>query len=323
MSISKTQYQGTVKTTPGFDAEKDAQILRKAMKGLGTDEKAIIDILSARTNAERQKISLLFKTMFGKDLLKDLKSELGGKFEQVVLALMMPPDEYDAAELRRAMKGLGTDEDAMIEILCTRTNKEIQAISKAYKVYHGSSLEQHIKSDTSGHFERLLVSLANGGRMEDQSVNIEKARTDAKALMDAGERRWGTDESRFNQILVSQSYEQLRAVFDEYNKLGKSSIEQAIESEMSGDLKNGMLAIVKCVRNRPGYFAEKLYKSMKGLGTDDQTLIRLVVTRCEIDMVQIKQEFHKMYHQTLEAFIKDDCSGKYKLILLSLVGGVV
>jgi annexin A7/11 len=55
--------------------------LRKAMKGFGTDETAIIGVLCRRTAAERKKISLTFKTMYGKDLEKDLKSELSGHFE--------------------------------------------------------------------------------------------------------------------------------------------------------------------------------------------------------------------------------------------------
>jgi annexin A7/11 len=74
------------------------------MKGLGTDEKAIIDVMANRTSAERQRIGQMFKTLYGKDMVKDLKSELGGHFEDVVVALMMPPDEYDAYECRRAMK---------------------------------------------------------------------------------------------------------------------------------------------------------------------------------------------------------------------------
>jgi hypothetical protein len=65
-----------------------------------------------------------------------------------------------------------------------------------------------------------------------------------------------------------------------------------------------ILFLVQCVRNTPGYFATKLYKSMKGLGTDDATLIRVVVTRCEVDMVVIKQEFQRQYQKTLASFIK-------------------
>lgn len=42
---------------------------------------------------------------------------------------------------------------------------------------------------------------------------------------------------------------------------------------------------------------------MKGVGTDDDTLVRVVVSRCEIDMVQIKEEFQKMAGQTLEQYI--------------------
>ena len=41
------------------------------------------------------------------------------------------------------------------------------------------------------------------------------------------------------------------------------------------------------VRSRSAYFAEKLYKSMKGAGTDDRTLVRLVVSRSEVRIIII------------------------------------
>lgn len=42
---------------------------------------------------------------------------------------------------------------------------------------------------------------------------------------------------------------------------------------------------------------------MKGAGTDDRTLIRIIVSRCEVDMGQIKKEFHGLKGKTLEACI--------------------
>ncbi|KAL8567209.1 Annexin A4 [Nucella lapillus] len=73
-------------------------------------------------------------------------------------------------------------------------------------------------------------------------------------------------------------------------------------------------------RNKPAYFAERLYKSMKGAGTNDKVLIRAIVSRSEIDLGFIKVEFERMYGKTLASFIKGDTSGDYKKILLGLCG---
>ena len=44
--------------------------------------------------------------------------------------------------------------------------------------------------------------------------------------------------------------------------------------------------------------------AFQGLGTDDDTLIRVMVSRCEVDMVEIKREFMAKYHKSLGSFIK-------------------
>lgn len=312
-------YHGTVKPTPNYNPEADAEKLRKAMKGFGTDEKAIVEVVGSRTCQEMKAVETAFKTFYGKDLVKDLKSEISGHFLQVVLYRIYTRAEFDAFSCNQAIKGAGTDEAALIEIFASRKNSEIKSIKEEYRRMYQKDLEKETMSDTSGHFKRLLVSLLQGNRDESGKTDPAAAAADAQALYKAGEAKWGTDESKFNQIFCSRGFPQLQLVFDEYQKLTNHGIEKAIDREMSGDLKKGMLALVKCCRNTPEFFAEKLYHSMKGMGTDDKTLIRIVVSRCEVDMVEIKEVFLKKYNKTLASMIESDTSGDYKKILVKLI----
>ncbi|XP_057675190.1 annexin A4 [Corythoichthys intestinalis] len=313
--------RGTVTEAPGFDPEADMQKLREAMKGAGTDEAAIIEVLAHRTIAQRQRIKEAFKRAVGKDLADELSSELSGDFRSVVLGLLMPAPVYDASELRNAMKGAGTEEACLIDILASRSNAEIKAIIAAYKKQFGRDLEEDVIGDTSGMFQRVLVSLLTAGRDESDHVDEALALQDAKEIYEAGEARWGTDEVKFLTVLCVRNQKHLLRVFDEYQKISGKDIEESIKGEMSGNLEDVFLAIVKCMRNKQAFFAERLYKSMKGLGTTDSVLIRIMVSRAEIDMLDIKAQFQKMYGKTLQSFIKGDTSGDYRKILLELCGG--
>uniref|UniRef100_A0AAQ4NV88 Annexin n=1 Tax=Gasterosteus aculeatus aculeatus TaxID=481459 RepID=A0AAQ4NV88_GASAC len=296
--------RGTVTEAAGFNAEEDVQKLREAMKGAGTNEEAITEVLARRTVAQRQRIKEAYKQSVGKDLADDLSSELSGNFRSVVLGLLMLPPVYDAYELKFAMKGAGTEEACLIDILASRTNAEIQTLNGVYKKEYGKTLEDAVCGDTSGMFQRVLVSLLTAGRDESDNVDEAQAVLDAKDIYEAGEARWGTDEVKFLTVLCVRNEKHLLRVFQEYQKISGRDIEDSIKREMSGSLEDVFLAIVKCIKNKPAFFAERLYKSMKGLGTTDSVLIRIMVARAEVDMLDIKAQFLKMYGKTLHSFIK-------------------
>ncbi|NWQ98103.1 ANXA8 protein, partial [Burhinus bistriatus] len=80
------------------------------------------------------------------------------------------------------------------------------------------------------------------------------------------------------------------------------------------------VCLVKCTRNVHCYFAERLYHALKGAGTRDGTLIRVIVSRSEVDLNLIKAEFKSIAGKSLSSMILDDTRGDYKTALLNLCG---
>uniref|UniRef100_A0AAY4E4K9 Annexin n=1 Tax=Denticeps clupeoides TaxID=299321 RepID=A0AAY4E4K9_9TELE len=314
-------FRGTISHFPDFDANSDAETLYNAMKGFGSNKEAILDLITSRSNAQRQEIRSAYKSLYGKDLIDDLKYELTGKFERLIVSLMRPPAYHDAKEIKDAIKGTGTNEKCLIEVLASRTNQQIHGLVEAYKDAYGRDIEGDVIGDTSGHFKKMLIVLLQGTREEDDVVSEDLVVEDAQELYAAGEERWGTDEAKFIMILGNRSVTHLQLVFDEYEKIAEKSIEESIKSELSGDFERLMLAVVQCIRSVPMFFAKCLYKSMKGLGTDDNRLIRIMISRSEIDMLDIRECFRLRYEKSLHSMIQDDTSGEYKRTLLNLCGG--
>lgn len=288
------------------------------MKGLGTDGDAIINVLCRRSSAQRMEIVRNYKMAYGKCLLGDIKSETSGNFQQTLLSLLVPTLELYA----EAIMGADTDKKALIDAICMSTNHEIKSIGYTIQQKHKLTLEEVLRAVTlpSGHFQRLLIALSVGGRDESMKTDLASAQADAALLKKAGVDRWGTDESTFNRILVTRNFSQLKLIAKEYEKLAGNSLEKDIKKEFSGCIEDGLLAVLRTAIDRPESFAIRLHKSMHGLGTDDSSLIRLVVTRSEIDMEDIKEAFLRKYGKTLKSFIKGDTSGHYKHALYALIG---
>ena len=299
-------------------SQADAEALRKAMEGFGTDEMALIKICANRNNAQRQQIRAAYKSLYGRDLIADLKSELHGKFEDAMIALFTEPIEYDADQLREGMKGLGTNEDTLIEIIGSRSPAQLRAIRQKYKEKYNRDLEQDIKKETHGTLEHLLVSLLQGNRSTNYNVNQGQAQKIAKEIFDAGEAKLGTDESVFNKYFCSLSPNELVAVAQNYHKLTGHTILDAIDKEFHGDSKKALRTIVYATLSPSEYFATRVNDAIKGWGTKDHLLIRILITRDEIDMPTIKQYYKQLYGKDMVEAIKSDISGDYQKLMVEL-----
>lgn len=298
---------------------EDAKVLREAMKGWGTNEEKIIQLTAYRSNQERQIIMKEFKTLFGRDLIEDFKSELSGHLRVTVIAMYTSPIEYDAKQLRNAISGAGTDEDTIIEILSTRSNETIKEIRLKYKELFNADLEKDIISDTSGFFRKLLVSLVQGNRDKTDKIDIIKLHNDVQVLYESGEGQVGTDEEAFTSIFALRSPIELRYISAEYAKATNRSLFTAIEKEFSGSIKKLILAILFGNINPAEYFARRIRDACECAGTKDEQLIRVLVTRDEIDLKEIDQVYRRCYNKTLHQEISSETSGDYKKILLAMV----
>jgi len=328
----------TLVAAAGFDATADALNLHDAMRGVGTDEDRIIDVLTHRSSLQRAEIAAKYEIAYGKSLEAALKSELHGDFERVCCFMLRSITTLLAEELHRAMDRPGTKEGVLVEILCSRTNAEIRLITAEYHRLFEKSLAADIGSDTSRDFENLLLALLNADRDELHvklpkpdpahpaprkpvpQPSVERAQNQADQLYKSGEGRLGTSEQAFNMILATQSYEQLRLTFEAYEKISKKTFEQAVRSETHGSYQDALLAIVAVAQNRAAFFAGRLNKAMRGPGTNDKDLMRLLISRAEIDLGNIKEEYAKMFGKPLEQDVKDDTSRDYRKLLLRLVG---
>ena len=293
--------------------------LYKSIKKREVDKDALIKVTAENPLKERLKIKEKYKVTYGQDLFDDFKSNLSGDFLDLMLALYTDIYEYDSEQCHKAIEGLGTNEDTLIEIIGTRPSWMLKIIKEEYKKNYKIDLENDVINDTSGFFKNLLVCLLKCNRSENKNPDIEKCKKIVEELYNSEKKKIVTDEKIIIKYFGNCSASELMTIAREYHRESGESLMKAIETGFSGENRKLIQTIFFANISPSEYFATRINEAIEGYGTNAKILTRVIVTRNEIDMNIIKEYYRLLFKKNLIDDIKSDTSGEYRKLLIFLI----
>ncbi|KAI4357441.1 hypothetical protein L6164_001389 [Bauhinia variegata] len=296
-----------------ISSRDDAAKLRKAFKGIGCDTSKVIKILAHRNYEQRDLIQQEYETSFSEPLTKRMSSELHGNLKKAVLLWILDPATRDATALKQAINSPVPDLQAITEVICTRSPSQIRRFKEIYLSQFHSHLEKDIEVTAFGDHKKLLIQYVTTPRYDGPELDDLLVEKDAQELHKCS-------DNTLIRIFSERNSTHMAAVSQAYQSSFGHSLEKAIKKQTSSHFRGGLLTILRYAINPSYYFAKILRKSMKGIGTDDSRLLRVIVTRAEVDMVQIKAAYYSRYGRRLKTDVKSDTSGHYKDFLVALLG---
>jgi len=294
------------------------------VKGLFTHDDKLIEVFGHRNRDHLQLVKTKYKEMFGKNLENEIDAKSMGNFRHILLGLLIPIIPYKTQLLNNAVKGVGTDDEVLIDIITQSSNDELQQIKTLYgKEYGGGNptkLEEEIKGDTWFNLKKVLIQVLKGSRSEGGSVSESEAATDAELLYQKGENRLLTDDSTFINIMTSRSVPHLDQVSKYYQQKHGKPLKEAIIAETSGNYKDALIALSTL---SPQYWADRTKNAVlgyfKGLGTKDSLVVRIFTLNDKNQLQKIKETYKNTYGITMEQDLADDTSGSYRKLLMALL----
>lgn len=294
---------GTVRPFSNFHPDRDVTELQSALEK--RDGGTLLRILTNRNNAQRQVLAKTFEELTQKELGAGVKKALSGEVEALLLEMLMPPLHYEAFRLQQAMAGLGTDEETLLEILCTRTGPQLQQISQVYRQMYNKDLEKELKGETSGDFAKLVLALLN--KTDVAGLVHRDVETLAETLN--GKK---CEAAPWISILTSRDPDHLRNVLDGVEFQTGLFLEEAFDKRFSGDLRLGLKVLVQCIQNPDLYLAKRI-NAMKTPQTQ-----RVMVAHCEDDLLCIRAAFLKLTGTSLYTALQKHFKGDHLTALLNI-----
>lgn len=296
------------------DASQDVDALRKAMKGMGTDEPTLIRILAHADPLYIARLNHTFTQRLGRNLEKDVKSEVSGSLERALVALLRGPLQQDVHAVRCAVKGMGTNEALLNDVLVDRSNADLQAIKRAYHDTFHRSLEEDVADDLSGQTKQLFTMITSANRAEESTpLDPQAVERDVTDLHNALLRPSSADTLVVCRTFASRSAGQLRAVQQAYDRQHQPSLSKAVHAGTSGHMQDVLVHILRgaTATERAARDAAELAETLYAASVKDDMVVERVVRLHwnRQHMEAVKASFQTRHKRDLDKVVAEKTKG--------------
>ena len=289
---------------------KDVEDLKQLIEN--ADYSSMTDFITRKTHKERMRLRQIYKQKFDKDLMSDLKSSFAGIYLKIILGLFTDPVEFDIDYIYKCLKE-DTSYNILIEIFASRPDWYLNKIKNLYQRKYNIELEEHIKEGTLDDFKKLLLQILQSERSTNQSPDVDQCKRLAEDLEKEESENLTVDSPIINSIFIKSSPQELVSISQEYNKSTQKLITQTINEHFKGNVKNLLNAILMAKISPSEYYANFIHESID----DEDIILKVIISRAEIDFTQIKKYYLKLYENNVVNDIKKD-SHEYTNLLVAI-----
>ena len=282
----------------------------------------LFSFLLSTNNYERQIIAEEYKQKFSKTIFEEINAKISNKDTKNIVTLMFYNYyELDARTIHKALKEGKRNEKPIIEIFASRPSWFLQIVNDEYKRIYGITLKEELAQEKKSDFITFLQCILVTPRLKTNFIKNEKQAGDVvQDIISKGLKKYGTDVELFKNLFVKNSRDDLIYICREFKVMDKKkrNLYDAVDDTVPKTTKELIKAIIYAVVLPSHYFAHLLKKSIVGLGTDEETLNRVLVERQEIDMDFIRSYYKLETKRELVDDIKGDTSGVYQQITVKI-----
>lgn len=164
MIVAGTRQEDSAPVVPDH-VNADVSELHRATEGnIGTDPLTVCSILSNRSDGQIRAIAHAYEARYHKPLEKVIESNFRGHMEDALVQMVKCGKDRamrDAERLEECMEGLGTKDERLVALVVQLhwDRAHMGQVKGAYQHRYRQSLEQRIKKETRGDYEKCLIAM--------------------------------------------------------------------------------------------------------------------------------------------------------------------